>query len=316
MKTERPTGRRNLGLPALKSLRPATNFVHRTAFLFRYYRARQVFAQSLGDGELVSPRPECPVIVIGMHRSGTSLLAQQLEDLGVDMGKWQARNTNEAMFFRNRNQLLLSLAHASWDNPNAFLRALGNPEWRRAFVRVVARDLGTIRTLNFLPPRMLARFLPEPSQFWGFKDPRTTLTLPVWLDIFPNAKIINILRDGNAVASSLHQRGKEELQYGLPSSLVSLDPTMGLALWADYVLAAQKYCASLPQDRYLEIRYENLMREPDSLLLDVAKFIGLDADEKQVEIAASRINRTQRPVESISPVGPKAQRALALYNYL
>jgi hypothetical protein len=220
------------------------------------------------------------------------------------------------LFFRHRNQLLCSLANASWDNPDAFLRALNNPRWQRAFARVAACDLGTIYTLNFLPPEALARVMPAPNQFWGFKDPRTSLTLPVWRDIFPNAKIINIVRDGNAVASSLHQRSKKQLQNGLPFSLVSLEPAMNLSLWAEYVLTAHKHCASLPRDQYLEIRYENLLRAPEAVLLDVAKFIGLNFDSKQVEKAASLINHSQRPIEQSSPVCPKAKKALELYNYL
>lgn len=300
----------------MRALRLASNLVHRIAYWHRHRRALKIFGQSLNDGEPTRPRPECPLIVIGMHRSGTSLLARQLEDLGVAMGNWQGKNTGEAMFFRHRNRLLLALAQASWDNPDSFIRALENPHWRRAFARVAACDIGTIRTLNFLPPKWLARFVPAPSEFWGFKDPRTSLTLPVWRDIFPDAKIINIVRDGNAVASSLHRRSKIQLQDGLGLSLVSLDLTMGLSLWAEYVLTAHKHCVSLPQDRYLEIRYENLVRAPEAVLLGVAKFIGLDADSERVGRAALRVNRLQRPVELSNPASPKAQRALKLYNYL
>lgn len=300
----------------MRALRHAASLMRHVGYRHLYYRGLKLLANSLDDCEQVSPRLERPLIVIGMHRSGTSLLARLLENLGVAMGKWQGKDTSEALFFRHRNQLLLSLAHASWDHPEAFLRALDNSHWRRAFARVAACDLGTIRTLNFLPPKALARFTSAQNQVWGFKDPRTSLTLPVWLDIFPDAKIINIVRNGNAVASSLRQRSKRMLHNGFSSSLVSLDPAMGLSLWAEYVLTAQDHCASLPQDRYLEIRYENLLRAPEAVLLGVAGFIGLNADAEQVEKAASRINRTQPPVEAISPVAPKAQRALELYNYL
>lgn len=300
----------------MRVLRHTASLVRHVGYRHLYYRALKHLANSLDDCEPVSPRLERPLIVIGMHRSGTSLLARLLEDLGVAMGKWQGKNTSEAIFFRHRNELLLSLAHASWDNPEAFLRALDNSRWRRAFARVAACDLGTIRTLNFLPPKALARFTPAPNQFWGFKDPRTSLTLPVWRDIFPDARIINIVRDGKAVASSLHRRSKKLLQSDFSMSLVSLDPAMGLSLWAEYVLTAHKHCVSLPQDRYLEIRYENLLSAPEAVLLGVAGFIGLNADSEQVERAASRINRSHRPVELINPVSPDAQRALALYNYL
>ncbi|MGI9232381.1 MAG: sulfotransferase [Woeseiaceae bacterium] len=300
----------------MRALRRAKSIGRRVGHWYRHYRALRLFRRSLEDGKPVNPRPECPLIVIGMHRSGTSLLARQFEDLGVFMGKWQGKNTNEAMFFRHRNQLLLSLAHASWDNPDAFLRALENSDWRRAFARVAAGDLGSIRTFNFLPPKELARFTPSQHQFWGFKDPRSSLTLPVWCDIFPNAKIINIVRDGNAVASSLFERSMKQLRDGSGMSLVSLDPAMGIKLWAEYVLTAHSYCASLPQDRYLEIRYENLVQKPEAVLLNIADFIGLNADSDQLQKAASRVNRPQRSVEPSGPVCENAQKALELYGYL
>jgi len=316
LKIERPTVGKRIKIPVSRALGLPKSLVRRIALRHRYYRALKIFAQSLDDGDPVSPRPECPIIVIGMHRSGTSLLTRQLEDLGVTMGRWQGKNTNEAIYFRHRNRLLLSLAHANWDNPEAFLRALENPDWRRVFARVAACDLGSIYTLGFLPPKALARFTPAAKQYWGFKDPRTTLTLPVWRDIFPNANIINIVRNGDAVASSLHRRAKKQLQNGLSPSLVSLDRAMGLSLWAEYVLAADKHCASLPPDRYLEIRYENLLRAPEAELLGVAKFIGLDADSARIEKAASRVIRQQQPVEPYNPVPAKARRALELYDYL
>ena len=282
----------------------------------RYNRALKHFRQSLDDGEPVRPRSESPLIIVGMHRSGTSLLARLLEDLGVAMGKWRGKNNSEAMFFWHRNKLLFSLARASWDNPDALLCALDDPDWRRAFARVAACDLETVYTLSFLPPKALARFVPAPNPVWGFKDPRTSLTLPVWRDIFPNAKIINIVRDGNAVASSLYERSQKWLQDGLPLSLVTLDRTKALSLWAEYVLAARNNCATLPPDRYHEIRYENLIRTPELELLGIAEFAGLNVDSGLVQSAALRINRSARPVECSGNVSQKAQKALELYEYL
>src|SRR5213078_1316124 len=46
---------------------------------------------------------------------------------------------------------------------------------------------------------------------WGWKDPRTVFTLPLWLQLFPKAKIINIVRNGVDVASSLSVREQKML---------------------------------------------------------------------------------------------------------
>ena len=57
-----------------------------------------------------------PVIVIGMHRSGTSLMVKILEELGVFMGADQEHN-KESIFFIWINKWIMHQTHASWDNP-------------------------------------------------------------------------------------------------------------------------------------------------------------------------------------------------------
>ena len=57
-----------------------------------------------------------PVIVIGMHRSGTSMLTRFIQDLGVFMGKDLSEN-DESRFFMNLNRWILFQAGASWDVP-------------------------------------------------------------------------------------------------------------------------------------------------------------------------------------------------------
>jgi hypothetical protein len=46
---------------------------------------------------------------------------------------------------------------------------------------------------------------------WGWKDPRNIFLLPLWLDIFPDAKIIHVFRNGVDVAYSLAQREKSRI---------------------------------------------------------------------------------------------------------
>jgi hypothetical protein len=45
-------------------------------------------------------KPYPPVIIIGMSRSGTTLLVEMLEQLGLFAGNKKTRN-NEALFFYN-----------------------------------------------------------------------------------------------------------------------------------------------------------------------------------------------------------------------
>ena len=60
-----------------------------------------------------------PIIITGMHRSGTSLLAKLAKDLGLFAGTKLDPNC-ESIFFQQLNIWLLQLAGANWSNPIAF----------------------------------------------------------------------------------------------------------------------------------------------------------------------------------------------------
>ena len=57
-----------------------------------------------------------PIIISGMHRSGTSLIANILNDNGVFIGSKVDEN-NESIFFQRINKWILSCVGSSWDNP-------------------------------------------------------------------------------------------------------------------------------------------------------------------------------------------------------
>ena len=59
-----------------------------------------------------------PIIFIGMHRSGTSMLGRLLESLGLFAGTRKDPN-NEAVFFQQINDWLLTQCGARWDMPGA-----------------------------------------------------------------------------------------------------------------------------------------------------------------------------------------------------
>ena len=70
--------------------------------LYKYfaYDLQKKFRRLWEKGDIVvDDSGESPVIVIGMHRSGTSLLSENLAELGVFNGWYQGTN-NESFFFR------------------------------------------------------------------------------------------------------------------------------------------------------------------------------------------------------------------------
>ncbi len=141
------------------------------------------------------------ICVLGMHRSGTSCLAGTLEQAGVFLGevatysKFNLKGNRESDVFRGLNGRVLADNGAEWNRPPA-----QPPVWSDQ--RRVELD-GIIQGY-------------AGRAVWGFKDPRTTLTLEGWLDALPRLECVGTVRHPLAVARSLKARPRgPELAEGV-----------------------------------------------------------------------------------------------------
>ena len=226
-----------------------------------------------------------PVIVMGMHRSGTTLMVRVLEKMGLFMGHDQDPNA-EARFFLRINERLLGFAGARWDQPEAMLRLLEDEALcERLGAWLEDRMTGPetrlfMRKSGWLRYRDVRRY-PKP---WGWKDPRNTLTLPLWRRLFPSARVIHVVRHGAAVAASLRAREdrlRRETLERFPergawrlTSALCLDPVRGLNLWGQYLDAAAAALAGVPESLRVVVRYEDLLTMPEAVLARLAAFLG------------------------------------------
>jgi hypothetical protein len=83
--------------------------------------------------------------------------------------------------------------------------------------------------------------------------------------LFPDALFVHIIRDGRDVARSVMK-----LAWG-PKDVVS-----AAEWWNDHVWVARRMGAILGEDRYLEVRYEALVTDPEHELRRVCAFLGED----------------------------------------
>ena len=67
-----------------------------------------------------------PVILLGMHRSGTAMIARLLDALGLFQGS-ELQEDHESTWFLEINDLLLRRVNAAWDNPDPICSFLENP---------------------------------------------------------------------------------------------------------------------------------------------------------------------------------------------
>jgi hypothetical protein len=229
---------------------------------------------------------------MGMHRSGTSLVARLLAAAGVHMGA--DRNVHdESELFRDMNRTLLGAGHADWDWPLAILPVLEDGDLCTALAERVAERCQSRDARGYLGRRFGRASLLDQTGPWGWKDPRNTLTLPIWLRVFPQAKVVNVYRDGVDVAASLvarERRRRLHLDTAVRSSRC-LDPERAFALWSEYLEVSLQVTEELPPTRVRDVRYESLIAKPEKQVADLLHFAGVGLGGDEVRKLVSEVDR-------------------------
>ncbi len=254
----------------------------------------------------MSARP--PVIIMGMHRSGTGLVADVLREMGLFTG-WRRDPNGEALFFQHLNDWMLRLSSGAWDSPQAIDYLLGDDAVQSMVVAYLRHFVNGPRSLLFLGPRRYAscRKLERVSFPWGWKDPRNTFTLPIWQLVFPQPLLIHVKRHGVDVAQSLVARRRRQLRAaaepreqwralynvvpkrsGFVNTVRVVSLSSAFELWEDYVRRASESCA-VAGSRAMELQYEELLATPEYALERLARFCDLPSARSQR--AVSLINR-------------------------
>ena len=102
---------------------------------------------------------------------------------------------------------------------------------------------------------------------WGWKDPRTSVLIPVWHAVFPDATFVHIFRDGRSVARSLYERDLETLGRTdvVDDAGRRARFRKDITLWENY---ERRIRESLPRfGRCVSIRYESLLESPRDPLI-------------------------------------------------
>ena len=111
---------------------------------------------------------------------------------------------------------------------------------------------------------------PYNAERWGDKGPAYVAHIPTLNKIFPDAQFIHMVRDGRDSTVSALQRWKESMRY--------LDTYYVMKNWVRNVSAGLEAAEWLGDDRYLEIRYERLVSDPEATLKRICDFLGEQFD--------------------------------------
>jgi hypothetical protein len=233
--------------------------------------ATEAIAPTAPGAHLVSkadPSLRPIVVVLGMHRSGTSLCAHVLSCLGVDMADDRLVNLGNAKGHWERLELMalhdriLDRCNRTYSSP---LHDLTLPPgwWADPEVQAIKREI-----IAFLRQRIGA--MP-----FGFKDPRTARLMPMWYQIFGELglapKFVLCLRNPAQVARSLCDRDR-------------LEPRLGEYRWFVYLTDIFRF---IGQHGFCLIEYEHWFTEPERNLAKLQEFLSLDWAGSETDLRLS-----------------------------
>ncbi|HYG88459.1 MAG TPA: hypothetical protein VD978_19630 [Azospirillum sp.] len=213
------------------------------------------------------------VIVLGMHNSGTSLLARAIALMGVELGRHVLTRESferaprydyweHAQITEIQDRLLQTLDRY-WNQERADW-AIPASAWQRPEVLAMKNELAEI----------LRRELGETPAVWGFKDPRTVRLMPLWHDLATVLRLDPLylisLRDPATVATSFASKG--QVSYELAERL-----------WTRHYFEALQYSQGAPR---LVTDYDAWFADPNRQFERLADALGLDDPERRAKARA------------------------------
>lgn len=221
------------------------------------------------------------ICITGMHRSGTSMVTRLLQLCGLYLGPEERimppHPDNPAGYWENLdvieiNDLILEQLGGGWD----FLPAEVKPDWegRPELDHLRDRALELIKVFGV-------------QENWGWKDPRFCFTLPFWLALLPDVKVVVCLRHPLDVAASLTRRN-------------GFSPAFGAHLWMEHY---RHLLEPTDSRQRLVTHYDAYFTHPQDELRRLVDWLGWSVSEERLQAACETVSSDLRHYHtSTSPV--------------
>lgn len=228
-----------------------------------------------------------PLFVVGMNGSGTSMMLNHLGQ-HPDLYAFPAE-TYILPYFLNKETAYGDLKddrtfEKLWlDMGSSFVFRFRNkgrvPElpqdWRQAERSVAGVFDGIMR--GFAQS--------ENKAHWSEKTPMHVLHIAQIADAYPEARFIHMLRDGRDCAASDERRWKRH-------------PVGTIYRWKHAVQEGRRQGGTIGE-RYLEIRYEDVIADPENSLRAACKFAALEFDRAVLAVENARQHMTGQESKTI-----------------
>lgn len=200
-----------------------------------------------------------PIFVIGAPRSGTTYVVELL-------------NRHSQIFITNELRVMTFL--------NRVLNRTSKDRWilmngRNEFLKSLETDLPAVLERHY------RRLGASPGMRWGDKNPHYAdrKTDPECLDLidrmFPEAQFINMVRDGRDVVTSLVKKGWADFDEAVD-------------VWRRHVEHAEDFGSRVGADRFLMVRYEDLVEDDVAVASRMTDFLRLANDPVMLDFAATQ----------------------------
>jgi len=218
-----------------------------------------------------------PVLVTGMHNSGTSILTEIIHKGGVFMEN--SMDHYESYFFSIfiNDQIIMG----------------GKDEWAKTpimsedKVLSFADSVGSFARKNWIVSYLMSGY--DGKSRWGFKDPRLCVLIPLYLKVFPDAKLVYIDRKTKDIAASLCRRSKKGV-----GSLDDIGHWKSLAI--DYKSRAKKYVKK--HNNSYKVRYSKFCNNTEKVTEDLFEFLNIKmnnrAERAYEKVHSERINSYEK----------------------
>ncbi|MCP4385108.1 MAG: hypothetical protein GY798_27480 [Hyphomicrobiales bacterium] len=227
------------------------------------------------------------LVVLGMHRSGTSVFTSVVERLGFFVGEAG------------------ELTSGSWENPHGFFE---RRDLRNIYDRLLDQSGADWWKVSDFDPNSVSGSVVEQQRpnikslvsrldkqgRWAIKEPRLCFLLPIFVPVLGDPAALIVVRHPPEIASSLRRRN------GIPTFA-------GLALWEAYMTAALRYSDHTPR---AFVNYHDLMVAPGETVEALANSLvrlgfgelAVDGVAGQVDFSLYSERVNQIPVEDqLSP---------------
>ncbi len=214
-----------------------------------------------------------PIFIGACPRSGTTLLRTMLNthpDIAIPRetkivpilwehrARWQRLDEES-----ERERLAQTIADTSWTRADRF----GTP-----IDELVKRLVDAPPTLGSIFGTCFQLYAESTGKWrWGDKRPMYARYMDAVFSLFPDAQFINCIRDPRASVASMRKIGWYDGQVA-----------PGLDLWERSVRAVEPWRSVLHADQLLDLRYEDLVGEPEATLSGLADYLTLSQESVPV----------------------------------